>query len=283
MRGDKEWDLEIKPRPRLLDLNFKEVWRYKDLIGLFVKRDFIAQYKQTVLGPLWHLLQPVFTTVMFMLIFSKIARIPTDGIPPTLFYMAGITIWNYFSVSLTNTSNTFVINAPIFGKVYFPRIIMPLSVVLSNLIRFGIQFFLLLVVMAWFGIRDNVFFVSVNWLFIPPLVLLVAALSFGAGIIISALTTKYRDFAVLLTFAVQLLMYATPIAYPLSYLQQNSVAWVLKFNPLSAMVEAFRYCLFGKGTFSLGDLTYSIVATIAMVIVGLVWFNKIEKSFVDTV
>ena len=213
----EEWDLVIQPKAALLDLNLKEVWRYRDLLWLFVKRDFSAQYKQTILGPLWHFIQPIFTTLVFLLVFGSIANIPTDGIQPILFYMSGITIWNYFSACLTATSGTFVANAGIFGKVYFPRLVIPLSTVLSNIIKFGIQFLLLLAVMVWYGIKNNHFYFGASWLLIPVLVAMMAGLGLGLGIIISSLTTKYRDFTILIGFAVQLLMYATPIAYPMSF------------------------------------------------------------------
>ena len=218
----EQWDLEIKPQSSLFDLKLKEVWRYRDLMLLFVRRDFVAQYKQTILGPVWHIIQPVLTTIMFLLIFGKIANIPTDGIEPVLFYMSGITIWNYFASCLTSTSNTFVANAGIFGKVYFPRLVLPLSVVISNMARFGIQFGILLLGMFWYALFRHVpIQFGVNWLLIPLLVFIMAGIGLGLGIIISALTTKYRDFTVLTRFAVQLIMYATPVVYPLSFLKKN--------------------------------------------------------------
>ena len=194
----EQWDLVLEPKAAFFDLQLKEVWHYRDLLWLFVKRDFSAQYKQTILGPLWHFIQPIFTTIVFVLVFGKIANIPTDGIEPVLFYMSGISIWNYFSACLTATSNTFVANAGIFGKVYFPRLVIPLSTVMSNMVKFGIQFLLLLFVMAWYGIKNNHFYFSVSWLLIPLLVLMMAGLGLGLGIIISSLTTKYRDFTVLI-------------------------------------------------------------------------------------
>jgi lipopolysaccharide transport system permease protein len=279
----ERWDLEIHARRKLLDINFSEIWHYRDLIILFIRRDFVAQYTQTVLGPLWHLIQPVLTTIMFLLVFGKIAKIPTDGIDPLLFYMAGITIWNYFSFCLTNTSNTFVMNAAIFGKVYFPRIIMPISVTLSNLIRFAIQFGLLLAMMVWVGFREGGITVTWNFLFIPLLLVLMAGTALGLGIIISSLTTKYRDLQVLLTFAVQLFMYATPVAYPMSFLQQSKYGSIIALNPLAPIVEAFRYCLFGAGTFTQGDLLYSLGFMMAAITCGLVLFSRVEKNFIDTV
>jgi len=282
-KDQEEWDLVIQPKARLLDLNLKEVWRYRDLTFLFVKRDFAAQYKQTILGPLWHIIQPLFTTIMFLFIFGTIAKIPTDGIEPILFYMSGITIWNYFSACLTATSSTFVSNAAIFGKVYFPRLVIPLSNVLSNMIKFGIQFTLLLIVMVYFGVRDKEFYLSANWLLIPVLVIMMAGLGLGLGIMISSLTTKYRDLSVLIGFAVQLLMYATPIAFPLSFLKGKSYAGWIVWNPLSPIVESFRYALFGSGNLDWNGLYYSTVFIIVVVFVGLIIFNRVEKDFMDTV
>lgn len=286
LHPDKEaehWDQVIEPRSKLLDLNLTEVWRYRDLLWLFVKRDFTAQYKQTILGPLWHFIQPVFTTLVFLMVFGKIANIPTDGIQPVLFYMSGITIWNYFSSCLSATSNTFVANAGIFGKVYFPRLVIPLSTVLSNIVKFGIQFVLLLSAMAWFAIKGGDFHFGLSWLLIPLLVLMMAGLGLGLGIIISSLTTKYRDFTVLIGFAVQLLMYATPVAYPLSFLKGKSYAAWIGWNPLTPIVEAFRYALFGTGTVDTSRLLLSGGFTVIVLFLGMVIFSKVERSFMDTV
>ncbi|MEX1241469.1 MAG: ABC transporter permease [Cyclobacteriaceae bacterium] len=280
---DEYWDLEIKPKKNWFDVDLSEVWKYRDLMWLFVRRDFVAQYKQTILGPLWHLIQPVLTTIMFLMIFGRIARIPTDGINPILFYMSGITFWNYFATCLTNTSNTFVTNVAIFGKVYFPRIIIPLSVVISNMVRFGIQFLLLLGAMIWFNFHGEPIVLTVNWLVLPFLIVLMASIGLGLGIIISSLTTKYRDFAVLLTFAVQLGMYATPIAYPMSFLKGKSYGWLIEANPLSAIVEVYRYALFGKGTFEMSDVLYSVIFMAVTLILGFLIFNRVEKTFMDTV
>lgn len=282
--GEEEyWDLKITPQKNWFDINFREIWRYRNLMWLFVRRDFVAQYKQTILGPLWHLIQPVLTTIIFLMVFGRIARIPTDGINPILFYMSGITLWNYFSISLTNTSNTFLANASIFGKVYFPRLIMPLSIVLSNLIRFGIQFLLLAGMIAWYHFNGAPFQLSANLFLIPFLLLMMAGIGLGLGIIISSLTTKYRDFSVLLAFGVQLAMYATPIAYPMSYLHDKAYAWIIRLNPLSPIVEAFRYALFGKGTFTVTDILYSTCFMAGVLLIGLLLFNKVEKTFMDTV
>jgi lipopolysaccharide transport system permease protein len=280
---EEHWDEVIEPSGKLFDLRLKEVWRYRDLLFLFVKRDFVAAYKQTVLGPLWHFIQPIFTTIVFLMVFHSIAKIPTDGMNAVLFYMSGITIWNYFSACLTATSNTFVANAGIFGKVYFPRLVLPLSIVLSNIIKFGIQFILLLVTMIWIGIKDGHFYIGVSWLLIPLLVIMMAGLGLGLGIIISSLTTKYRDFTVLLGFAVQLLMYATPIAYPLSFLKDKSFAWLIKYNPLTPIVECFRFSILGKGSFEPIQLMYSGIFIIVTLFLGTVIFNKVERSFMDTV
>lgn len=280
---EEHWDQIIEPKGKLLDLNLKEVWKYRDLLWLFVKRDFVAQYKQTILGPLWHFIQPIFTTLMFLFIFGKIANIPTDGIAAVPFYMSGIAIWNYFSSCLTATSNTFVANAGIFGKVYFPRLVIPLSVVMSNIVKFGIQFLLLLAVMIYYGIKTGNFHIGVSWLLIPLLIIMMAGLGLGLGIIISSLTTKYRDFSVLIGFAVQLLMYATPVAYPLSYLKGKSYASWVAWNPLSPIVEAFRYALFGTGTVDTIGLLYSSGFIVIVLFLGMVIFSKVERSFMDTV
>jgi lipopolysaccharide transport system permease protein len=280
---DGGWDLIIEPQGHLLDIKIRDVWNYRDLLFLFVKRDITAQYKQTILGPLWHFIQPVFTTIVFVMIFGKIANIPTDGIEPVLFYMSGITIWNYFSSCLNSTSNTFVANAGIFGKVYFPRMVIPLSTVMSNMIKFGIQFLLLLAVITYVSFKSGQFYFGWSWLLVPVLALMMAALGLGAGIIISSLTTKYRDFNVLIGFAIQLLMYATPVAYPLSYLQHQSFISIIKYNPLTPIVEAFRFALFGKGTVDAMHLLYSGGFIVVVLFIGLVIFSKVERTFMDTV
>jgi lipopolysaccharide transport system permease protein len=277
------WDIVIEPQANLLDIKLKDVWQYRDLLFLFVKRDITAQYKQTVLGPLWHFIQPVFTTVVFVMVFGKIANIPTDGIEPVLFYMSGITIWNYFSSCLNATSGTFVANAGIFGKVYFPRLVIPLSTVLSNMIKFGIQFVLLVTAIAYFGLQNHHFYFGLSWFLVPVLVLMMAAMGLGMGIIISSLTTKYRDFTVLIGFAVQLLMYATPVAYPLSYLQNKSFINIIKYNPLTPIVEAFRSALFQKGSFNASQLLYSGGFILIVLFIGLLVFSRVEKTFMDTV
>ncbi len=280
---NEHWDQVIQPQSKLLDLNLKEVWRYRDLLWLFVKRDFVAQYKQTILGPLWHFIQPIFTTLMFLFIFGKIANIPTDGIAAIPFYMSGIAIWNYFSSCLTATSGTFVANAGIFGKVYFPRLVIPLSTVLSNMVKFGIQFLLLLAVMIFYGFKTGHFHFGFSWLLIPVLVLMMAGMGLGLGIIISSLTTKYRDFTVLIGFAIQLLMYATPVAYPLSFLKDKPYAAWVAWNPLSPIVESFRYALFGTGSLDVTGLIYSGGFIVIVLFLGTLIFSKVERTFMDTV
>jgi lipopolysaccharide transport system permease protein len=286
---EEQWSEVISGRTGLLDLKLQDVWRYRDLLWLFVKRDFSAQYKQTLLGPVWHFIQPLFTTVMFVLVFGKIAEIPTDGIPTILFFMSGITIWNYFSACVNNTSNTFVANAGIFGKVYFPRLVLPISVVVSNIVRFGIQFLLLFATMVICHIKhiDNYHMqFSLTWLLIPVLIVMMAGIGLSIGIIISSLTTKYRDFTVLIGFAVQLAMYITPIVYPVSYMMKKAPDFVflIRWNPLTPLIEGFKFALFGKPVnFDYSSLLYSLVFMVVAFFIGAVMFNKVEKSFMDTV
>lgn len=283
VKEDEHWDMVIQPKGNLFDLQLKEVWHYRDLMWLFVRRDFVAQYKQTVLGPVWHFIQPILTTLMFLLIFGRIAKIPTDGIAPAAFYMSGITMWNYFSVSLNGTSSTFVNNAGIFGKVYFPRLVLPISVVLSNLVRFAIQFLLLAVVMVYYHFHGFPLHLGFGLLIIPLLLVWLAALGLGLGIIISSVTTKYRDFTVLLGFVMQLMMYASPVVYPLSFLENKSYKWIINANPITPILEAFRLALFGRGTVEMHSVVYSVAFTLIALLIGIVMFNKVEKSFMDTV
>jgi lipopolysaccharide transport system permease protein len=280
---NEDWDIIIEPKTSFLDIRLKDIWQYKDLLWLFVRRDFTAQYKQTILGPLWHFIQPIFTTIMFLMVFSKIANIPTDGIEPVLFYMSGITIWNYFSSCLSATSGTFVANAGIFGKVYFPRLVIPLSTVMSNIVKFAIQFFLLIVAMLYFAAKTHLFYFGLNWFIVPLLLIMMAAMGLGLGIIISSLTTKYRDFTVLIGFAVQLLMYATPVAYPMSYVKDKSYRSIIEYNPLTPIVEAFRFALFDKGSVNLQHLLFSGGFIVVVLFIGLIIFNKVERTFMDTV
>jgi lipopolysaccharide transport system permease protein len=272
----------IKPKRHWLDINLQELWRYRDLIILFVRRDFVAKYKQTILGPLWFIIQPLLTTLMFTVVFGRIAGIPTDGLPQMLFYLAGITAWNYFAQSLKATSNTFVSNAGIFGKVYFPRLAMPISIVISNLVQFGIQFLFLLAFMAYYKIIGADFAPTLYILTLPLLLILMAGLGLGFGILISSLTTKYRDLTNLVGFGVQLWMYATPIVYPLSEVS-GKMRMAVMANPITPIVEAFRYAMLGAGNFSWLNLLYSFGFMVVLLTVGIMLFNKIEQSFMDTV
>lgn len=281
---NKEWDIVIKPKTSFFELKLAEVWHYRDLMVLFVRRDFVAQYKQTILGPLWHFIQPILTSLMFMVVFTKIAHIPTDGVDPIVFYMAGNVIWTYFSTCLTSTSQTFTANASIFGKVYFPRLVIPLSVVLSNIVKFGIQLLLLLVTMLYsVFVNHQPFLFTWTWIFIPVVVTVMAFVALGTGIIISALTTKYRDFTVLIGFVVQLLMYLTPVIYPMSYLQGKSYGVLVKYNPLSYIIEIFKYCALGHGEVSSFGIIYSLSCMVVLVFLGVMIFTKVEKTFMDTV
>ena len=282
---NEDWDLVIRPSSGSLKLNLKDVWKYKDLLWLLVRRDFVSFYKQTILGPVWFFLQPVFTTIVFTLVFGRLAGISTDGLPQPLFYLSGITAWNYFADCLMKTSTVFKDNANIFGKVYFPRLIMPLSIVVSNLIRFGVQMILFLLVMVLFVFKGTPFHVSWAIALFPFLLLLMAALGLGTGMIISALTTKYRDLAFLLGFSVQLMMYATTVIYPLSTVIIKYPKYRLLFeaNPMTPIIETFRYGFLGKGSFSWGALGYSTLITGVLLIAGIIIFNKVEKNFVDTV
>ena len=276
------WDLTIKPGNNLLDLHLSEVWNYRDLLLLLVRRDFVSFYKQTILGPLWFFVQPLLTTLMFTVVFGRMGGFSTDGLPQPLFYLAGITAWNYFAECLTKTSTVFKDNAQIFGKVYFPRLIMPLSIVVSNLVRFGIQFLLFIIVMAFYAVKGASFHITWAISLFPVIVVLMALMGLGAGMIISAMTTKYRDLAFLLTFGVQLLMYATTVIYPLSAASAK-YKWLIAANPMTPLIEAFRYGFLGKGSFSWETFGYSALVTIGCLLAGIVIFNKVEKNFVDTV
>jgi len=281
--NEQEWTIEAKAS--LFDLKLTEIWAYRDLLGLLVRRDFVSFYKQTILGPLWFFIQPLFTTIIFTFIFGNLAGISTDGLPKPLFYMAGITAWNYFADCLTKTSTVFKDNASIFGKVYFPRLIMPLSIVVSNLVRFGVQMILFLLLMAYFYFTGQKFHITWAIALFPVIIMLMALLGLGAGMIISAMTTKYRDLAFLVTFGVQLLMYATTVIYPLSTAIEKfpAYAWVIQYNPMTPILETFRYGFLGEGSFSWGSLGYATGVTMFLLIFGIVIFNKVERNFVDTV
>lgn len=273
---------EITPQNNLFDLKLKEIWRYRDLLFLFVKRDITVVYKQTILGPIWFFVQPLLTTLMFLLVFNRIAGISTDGIPPIVFYMAGITIWNYFSESLRLTSDTFVKNAAIFGKVYFPRVIMPISVVLSNLVKFSIQFTLFIIIYIYFFLTINSLSPNYTLFFLPIFIIILAFLALGFGLSISAMTTKYRDLTFLVQFGVQLWMYATPVIYPVSKIPEKYQSLVM-LNPVAPIVEAFKYSFTGSGLFSISGLLYSAGFAIFFFLISLAIFNRTEKNFMDTV
>jgi lipopolysaccharide transport system permease protein len=278
----QEWDLKIKPHDNLFNLHLRDVWAYRDLLWLLVRRDFVSFYKQTILGPLWFFVQPLLTTIMFTVVFGRMGGFSTDGLPGPLFYMAGITAWNYFADCLTKTSTVFRDNANIFGKVYFPRLIMPISIVLSNLVRFGVQFLLFIIVIIFYSFKGTSFHPSWAICLFPLVVILMALMGLGAGMIISAMTTKYRDLAFLLTFGVQLLMYGTTVIYPLSAASPK-YKWMIAANPMTTLIETFRFGFLGKGTFSWPSLGYSVGVTIILLMAGVVIFNKVEKTFVDTV
>ena len=281
--SSESWTLRIKPHTQWWDLHLSELWAYRDLLFLFVRRDFVSVYKQTILGPLWFFIQPLLTTLVFTIIFSGVAKIPTDGYPAMLFYLAGTTPWNYFSTCLTKTSNTFVQNASIFGKVYFPRLIVPLSIVTSTIIQFGIQFLLFLGFLIYYLATGSS--INPHWglilLLTPALILLMAALGLGTGIIVSSLTTKYRDFTFLIAFGIQLMMYGTPVIYPMSAIPEKW-RWIIELNPMTAPIESFRAIFLG-GPVPWSSLGISTAMTAVLLLGGVVIFNKVEKSFMDTV
>jgi len=277
-----EYSTIIKPKNKLFEVDLKEIWHYRDLFTLFVKRDIITQYKQTILGPAWFFIQPALTTIMFKIMFSDIAEISTDGLPAYLFYLAGIVCWQYFADCLNKTSSTFTPNQAIFGKVYFPRLIVPLSIVASGLVRMGIQFLLFVGVYIYFLYTGVKVSPNAYVLLIPVLVLMLAGLSIGFGIIISSMTTKYRDLTILFTFIVQLWMYATPIILPLSTMSPRN-QWLMSLNPVTSIVETFKFGTMGEGTFSWGQLGYSFGFMVILLFIGIIVFNKVQRSFMDTV
>lgn len=283
--NDKNWDLIIQNKSSLFRLDLHEVWRYRDLLRMYVKRDIITFYKQTILGPMWFFIQPIMTTLMFMFVFGGIAGISTDGVPQAVFYLAGLVCWNYFADCLTKCSDTFNANQQIFGKVYFPRLIVPFSIVISNMVKMGIQLVLFLVVYAYYFIVLGTF--EINWTIVlfPVLLLMLASLGLGFGLVISSLTTKYRDLRFLITFGVQLWMYATPVIYPLSVMKQNypDKIWVIVANPLTAIIETFKYGFTGVGVFEWNYLLYSFVMSIAVLLLGIIVFNRVQKNFMDVI
>lgn len=282
MTNEKHPSYYINSKQSVFSLNLKEVWDYRDLLLMLVKRDFITFYKQTVLGPLWFIVQPLMTTVIYMIIFGNIAKLSTDGVPQILFYMSGITIWNYFSESLTKTSSVFTSNAGMFGKVYFPRLIMPLAIVTSSLMKFAVQFGIFILILLYFVIFTNEVQPNLWILFTPVLILLMAMFALGMGMIFSSLTTKYKDLTFLLTFGVQLFMYITPVVYPISALPEK-FRFLVYMNPLSSIFECFRYAFLGSGSFDLINIMWSSIFIVSILILGTVIFNKVEKSFMDTV
>jgi lipopolysaccharide transport system permease protein len=283
---NEKWTLEINSQRNIFTVDLRELWHYRDLLFLLVRRDFVSFYKQTILGPLWFFIQPLFTTIIYTFVFGNLANISTDGLPQPLFYMAGITAWNYFSECITKTSTVFKDNANIFGKVYFPRLIMPLSIVVSNLIRFAVQMVLFLLTMVWYYWKGNASFHFTCYIALFPfIVILMALLGLALGMIISALTTKYRDLSFLVTFGVQLLMYLTTVIYPLSTVVSRfaNYSWLIKYNPMTPIIEVFRVGFLGSGTVSWPLLGYATAVTIILLIAGVFIFNKVEKNFIDTV
>lgn len=276
------WTEEIKANPSLFSVNFKELWHYRDLLLMLLKRDFITFYKQTILGPIWFFVQPILTTLMYVLLFGQIAKLPTGGVPQIAFYLSGVTIWNYFSEALTKTSTVFKDNAAVMGKVYFPRLIMPLSIVLSGLMKFAIQFGLFIVVVFYYAIIKKE--IQPNWwmLATPLLIVLMASFSLGLGMIFSSLTTKYKDLVFLLTFGIQLFMYATPVVFMTESIP-NKYKWIIEINPLTSIFDCFRYGYLGIGDFQASSLVYSSIVTFSILALGIVIFNKVEKTFMDTV
>lgn len=282
---DNTWTTVIKPKEKLLQVDLKELWRYRDLTSLFVRRNITTQYKQTILGPLWYIIQPTITVLMYMVVFGGIAKIPTDGLPQPLFYLSGVCLWQYFSDCLNKTSSTFVSNAGIFGKVYFPRLVVPISTVVSNLLRFAIQLGLFLVVYAIYQLFVIPGQIHTNWyaLLLPVLVLMLAGLALGFGILFSSMTTKYRDLQLMLDYFVRLWMYATPVVWPLSTITNAKLHLAMSLNPLTPIIEAFKYGFLGAGEFNWGGLAYSFVFMVVLLVVGVVLFNRVQRTFMDTV
>mgnify|MGYP003390095800 FL=1 len=279
-----KWTTVIQPKNSLLQVDFRELWQYRDLYRMLVKRDIVVWYKQTILGPLWFFIQPILTTIMFMIVFGGIAKIGTDGIPQPLFYLAGICLWNYFAESLNQTSNTFIQNSALFGKVYFPRLVVPFATVTSNLVRLGIQLLLFVFVYLYFAffteatVAPNLYICLV-----PLLILLLSGLALGFGVLFSSLTTKYRDLTFLLSFLVQLWMYATPVIYPLSTIENPTLKTLMLLNTMTAILETFKYAVLGVGQFRFEYLTYSALFTLFIMAIGIVVFNKVQRTFMDTV
>lgn len=282
---NENWDIIIKPKNKLFSLNLKEIWTYRDLVQMYIRRDIVTMYKQTVLGPLWFIIQPLITSLMYMFIFGGVAGISTDGLPQMLFYLAGILTWTYFADCLSKSSGTFSGNAGVFSKVYFPRLVVPISSIMSNLLKLGIQLLLFLGVYVYFYFQGAPIHFTEYILLFPLLIFMSAGLGFGIGIIVSSLTTKYRDLAILFAFIMQLWMYVTPVIYPLSILEENyaKYMWIIQLNPMTSIVETTRYAFMGVGTFSWASLLYSFVFTIVIMFAGAIMFNKVERRFIDIV
>ena len=280
--SETTWDLVITPRRNLFDIRFREIREYLDLLYLFVKRDIVIVYKQTIFGPIWYFIQPLMTMLVYIVVFSNIARIPTDGIPPPVFYLAGIVMWNYFNDCFRHTSDVFYQNSAIFGKIYFPRIITPLSKVISGLIQFLIQSGLFMLVLAWYLYRGVDLQLGLGIILIPYLVLLMAGLGMGAGLIFSALTAKYRDLKFLISFGMQLLMYATPVIYPMSIIPEKYRAFII-WNPMAHIIEGFKYAVLGIGEISFISMLYTTTVTLIVLVIGIIVFNKTEQTFADMV
>lgn len=280
-----DWTIVIEPKNSLFRLDLREVWQYRDLLVMYIKRDIVTFYKQTILGPLWFVIQPLFTTLMFMFVFGGIAGISTDGLPQPLFYMAGLLCWNYFAECLNRCSDTFNANQNVFGKVYFPRLVVPLSIVVSSIMKMGIQFGLFLLIYVYYVVIGDVFHINAYAFLFPLLVLMLAGLGLGFGLLISSLTTKYRDLRFLITFGVQLWMYATPVIYPLSVMQQShqQYMWLIVANPLTSIIETFKFGFLGEGTFSWWYLGYSFLFTVVVMLWGMITFNKVQRSFMDVI
>lgn len=282
--AEEKWTTEIKPKSSLLSVDFREIWQYRDLYRMFVKRDIVTWYKQTILGPLWFFIQPLMTTIMFMVVFGGIAKISTDGLPQPLFYLAGICLWNYFAECLNQTSKVFIDNANVFGKVYFPRLVVPMATVTSNLVRLAIQMGLFLVVFGYYQLFTDVsIHTNLYALLTPVLILLLAGLGLGFGILFSSLTTKYRDLVFLLTFIVQLWMYATPVIYPLSTIDNPNLKLLMQANPVTSIIETFKFGMLGVGEFSWAALGYSAGFMVVLLALGIIVFNRIQRTFMDTV
>lgn len=285
LKEQGNWTVVIEPKTSLFKLDLQELWQYRDLLVMYIRRDIVTFYKQTILGPLWFVIQPLFTTLMFMFVFGGIAGIPTDGLPQPLFYMAGLLCWNYFAECLNRCSDTFNTNQNVFGKVYFPRLIVPLSIIVSSIVKMGIQFGLFLLIYIYYVVGGDSFQVNAYAFLLPLLVLMLAGLGLGFGLLISSLTTKYRDLRFLVTFGVQLWMYATPVIYPLSVMQQNhqQYMWLIIANPLTSIIETFKYGFLGEGIFSWWNLGYSFLFTVVIMLWGMLTFNKVQRSFMDVI